>query len=138
MKQTYEQRVSEIVEKMKFYSTLEQMARIAVAEMAEAYEAGRAKGYDLGVAWEQRKRITISPKFELIEQGLIPDQETPKESAFEKAIREAVERNNGREDGKDAPKVYVTPLADPSTCKHPCRERGVCEECGDGADVEYE
>lgn len=48
-------------------------ARIAVAHMAAAYEMGRKKGYELGIAWSEGKPITITPKFELISEGLIPD-----------------------------------------------------------------
>lgn len=48
-------------------------ARIAVEHMAAAYEQGRAKGYELGVEWSEGKKITITPKFELIGLGLIPD-----------------------------------------------------------------
>lgn len=82
MKQTYEQRVSEIVEKMKFYSTLEQMARIAVAEMAEAYEWGHHDGW-MSKAMNFNQLDSPSLKEGKIKSGLIPD--------------------DGQEDGKPEP-----------------------------------
>jgi len=55
----------------------------------------------------------------LKEQGLIPDN-----------------AQEGCRD-KSAAKLCVTQLADSATCKHEHRERGVCEDCGEGG-FEYE
>lgn len=109
----YQERVQAIAEKMAS-GPLEGLtklwkdvylndARIAVAEMAYVYTLANLPHYHMNETMLASGMGRINR--EMKELGLISDDaqdhEAPKESAFEKAIRETVERNNGQEAGSD-------------------------------------